>query len=200
VRRDGPVLLLGDIRNINEGVRPQRLTHFVERDARDGQVGKEAFVALHELAECAREGQMIGVDFDGTGDADQVGLERREVLADRAGDGVVEPAIGKTKKVDVYIAEDFETAPRFFFATAAVVISITDRRVGFRTVRRDHNADGTTFAKMFRDEAAAADHLVIGMGSEHEKPFAEESRCIVRNGFRLDEHVEWIICAVAALA
>jgi len=41
---------------------------------------------------------------------------------------------------------------------------------------------------VLRNEPAAADHLVVGMGSEDQQTFAEESSGIVRNGVRFDEH------------
>jgi diguanylate cyclase (GGDEF)-like protein len=50
---------------------------------------------------------------------------------------------------------------------------------------------------MQRDEAAAPDHLVVGMRREHEQPFAAEQRRFVRNRLRLNEHGG--IVSVAAL-
>ena len=50
---------------------------------------------------------------------------------------------------------------------------------------------------MLRDEAAAADDFIVGVGSEDEQPLAAERRGLVGDRLRFDQHLRRIICAVA---
>lgn len=52
------------------------------RDLRHRQLGEQRFVVLNQLAEDPRQGEVVGVDLDQTGDEDQVGTKGQELLAD----------------------------------------------------------------------------------------------------------------------
>jgi len=91
--------------------------------------------------------------------------------------------------VDVGIAEHGQRPARFALALRAIRIAVSRSRLRLRAVGRDHDSNRALLRNVLRNEPAAADHLVVGMGSEHQKSFAEESSGIVRNGVRFDEHL-----------
>ncbi len=176
---DGRVLVIGDGRDVDDRVRAQRLADFVERHTRDREIGEESRVVLHELAEDARERDVIGMNFDGTRDEDQVGTERRQLIADRPRCLVAESAVGKAQELQLGGAEPRETAPRFFFAK---------RRIASlrRAVRGDDDSHRAPLAQMQRNQSAAGDDFVIGMGCEDKQPLTAEQRRFVRNRLRLN--------------
>ena len=102
MRGDRRVLRVRDGRDVDERVRPQRRADFVERDARDGEIGEERRIARDEIAEGARQRDVIGMDLERAGNGDQIGLP----FAQNRGKPIVEfarirrVAIGKTEKLD----------------------------------------------------------------------------------------------------
>ena len=127
MRGDGVVLRRGDVGDVDEDVRPQRLADLVERHARHGEVGEERRIALDQLAKDAREGEVIGMDLDrarrqnqvGTKPVEHVAQPRRELL------GVcIEGAVGEAEKID----RRRQRVPRLLLAARAVGSGVVRRR------------------------------------------------------------------------
>ena len=55
--------------------------------------------------------------------------------------------------------------------------------------------DGSPLAQMLRDETAATDHFIVGVGSEHQKPLAAKELRRIWNRLRFTDHLRCIIGA-----
>ena len=101
----------------------ERLADFVERDARHSEIGEERLVALHRLAEGARERHVIGMDLDRTGNEDEVRAESRG--AARASSSAASLPEGRGRESarnssSAAVAEESEPASRLLFPRGGV--------------------------------------------------------------------------------
>ena len=119
------------------------------------------------------------MDLDRTRNGDQIGFELGEDFAEP----LIEPiellgemTVGKVKKVDRDGADDGEGALGFLFADLGIA--------GLRAVGRDDHPHLPPIPKMQREQTAAADDFVVGMGREHQQALAPQVVRGVRNCLR----------------
>ena len=107
------------------------------------------------------------MNLHGTGNGDQVGLEIDQDFAhpifQRVG-FLGEAAVVESEEVTLDVAEEAERAAGFLLANSCVS--------RLRPIRHHDDSNLTAFANVQRNEAAAADDLVVGMRREHQQPLA----------------------------
>src|SRR5436305_1359817 len=107
---------------------------------------------LNQLAEGARQREMVRVNLDGTGDQNQVGLRGEQKLTD---------AIGELRRmrfeVPVRKAEELEDRLRAQHGDPATRLFFADLEVAsLRSIRRDGDGDEARFTQMLGDEIPAS--------------------------------------------
>src|SRR5205085_4520489 len=90
-----------------------------------------------------------------------------------------EPAIGESKELDIDAAEDRQGAAGFVFANGTVS--------RFGAVSRHDDAHLPLLADVQRDEAAAADDLIVRMWREDEQALAAQLLRLVGNRLRFGQ-------------
>jgi hypothetical protein len=166
MRGDGRVLHIRNRRDVDERIRPQWRAHFVESDARYGQIGEKRGIAGDEIAERSRERGMVRMNLDRAGDGDEVRLpfaqNRSETFIEIL--RIFQSPIGESEELDRGVAEEREGGARLLFTLRGVA--------GLRTIRGDDHMHGAALAQVQRYQTAAADDLVIRMRRKHEQALA----------------------------
>ena len=107
------------------------------------------------------------MDFDGTGNSDEIGFEIDEDFAKPGLQRLrifVEVPIAEAEKIDRNGTEDREGALRFVFADLCVS--------RFCSIRHDHRPHRPSVAKVKGEEPSATDDFIVGMWRQHEQTLA----------------------------
>ena len=159
-------LRVGDARDVDERIGPQRMAHFIERDASDGEISEERPVARDDVAKRSRQREMIGMNLDRARRRNQVRPEVDQDVAERGGKAasVGKVSIRKVQEFDVSGTQRCDGRPRLPLPLA--------RFPRLPSVRRHHHPHFPPFAQMERHQPAATDDLVVGMRRQHQQSLA----------------------------